>query len=132
MIRRPPRSTLFPYTTLFRSRATHRSPRCRGPRAAFPSRSTHSRAHPPRYWNANAPTRLGSTVGALLSAERFSCDNLSATHSITRRTLLRQRRTVMDHDARHASEYAFLVPDEARGAVLRRGVGCHGSLHARP
>jgi len=71
-------------------------------------------------------------VGALLSAERFSCDNLSATHSITRRTLLRQRRTVMDHDARHASEYAFLVPDEARGAVLRRGVGCHGSLHARP
>src|SRR2546426_3040938 len=24
MIRRPPRSTLFPYTTLFRSRATHR------------------------------------------------------------------------------------------------------------
>src|SRR2546430_12090641 len=26
MIRRPPRSTLFPYTTLFRS---HRTPRCR-------------------------------------------------------------------------------------------------------
>src|SRR2546430_16401553 len=28
MIRRPPRSTLFPYTTLFRS--THQSRRCRG------------------------------------------------------------------------------------------------------
>src|SRR2546423_9219699 len=27
MIRRPPRSTLFPYTTLFRSRAPGRSPR---------------------------------------------------------------------------------------------------------
>src|SRR5574342_839735 len=26
MIRRPPRSTLFPYTTLFRSRARHQSP----------------------------------------------------------------------------------------------------------
>src|SRR3712207_7165517 len=26
MIRRPPRSTLFPYTTLFRSRAVHRAP----------------------------------------------------------------------------------------------------------
>src|SRR5256885_8608027 len=25
MIRRPPRSTLFPYTTLFRSRSNHRS-----------------------------------------------------------------------------------------------------------
>src|SRR5438034_6540987 len=28
MIRRPPRSTLFPYTTLFRSRRAHRSPDC--------------------------------------------------------------------------------------------------------
>src|SRR5690349_22970321 len=27
MLRRPPRSTLFPYTTLFRSRTTTRSPR---------------------------------------------------------------------------------------------------------
>src|SRR2546425_13300550 len=27
MIRRPPRSTLFPYTTLFRSRPVHRLPR---------------------------------------------------------------------------------------------------------
>src|SRR3712207_8745004 len=27
MIRRPPRSTLFPYTTLFRSRAVRRAPR---------------------------------------------------------------------------------------------------------
>src|SRR5256885_10460395 len=31
MIRRPPRSTLFPYTTLFRSRATGH-PRCPRPR----------------------------------------------------------------------------------------------------
>src|SRR2546427_6879912 len=29
MIRRPPRSTLFPYTTLFRSRAGERARRCR-------------------------------------------------------------------------------------------------------
>src|SRR2546429_6234370 len=28
MIRRPPRSTLFPYTTLFRSRAAHDHSRC--------------------------------------------------------------------------------------------------------
>src|SRR5256885_6940752 len=31
MIRRPPRSTLFPYTTLFRSRDHGRSPRALGP-----------------------------------------------------------------------------------------------------
>src|SRR3989442_6862367 len=30
MIRRPPRSTLFPYTTLFRSRRTPRGPPSRG------------------------------------------------------------------------------------------------------
>src|SRR2546422_10416723 len=29
MIRRPPRSTLFPYTTLFRSLSRRRRPRCR-------------------------------------------------------------------------------------------------------
>src|SRR5437660_11706631 len=44
MIRRPPRSTLFPYTTLFRSRGSG-SPRWRcpwqstGPRARAPERS---------------------------------------------------------------------------------------------
>src|SRR3712207_7414959 len=32
MIRRPPRSTLFPYTTLFRSRTSQRAARHRGPR----------------------------------------------------------------------------------------------------
>src|SRR3712207_8582209 len=31
MIRRPPRSTLFPYTTLFRSRSHNRGVRRRGP-----------------------------------------------------------------------------------------------------
>src|SRR5436305_3281598 len=36
MIRRPPRSTLFPYTTLFRSRK--RSGQCRGSGGAFPRR----------------------------------------------------------------------------------------------
>src|SRR5258705_9158911 len=39
MIRRPPRSTLFPYTTLFRSRdldRRERSPRARGPTNAAP------------------------------------------------------------------------------------------------
>src|SRR5256885_11204584 len=37
MIRRPPRSTLFPYTTLFRSRQTspRRSSPCGAPNAAF-------------------------------------------------------------------------------------------------
>src|SRR5438309_7115646 len=44
MIRRPPRSTLFPYTTLFRSFATHNC----GSRGRTGRRITRSRSSPPR------------------------------------------------------------------------------------
>src|SRR5438309_6620628 len=37
MIRRPPRSTLFPYTTLFRSRSTRRRSRPSAPAALRPA-----------------------------------------------------------------------------------------------
>src|SRR3712207_7848184 len=43
MIRRPPRSTLFPYTTLFRSRLAEPVPR---PRLRRRARSPHRRARP--------------------------------------------------------------------------------------
>src|SRR3712207_8303100 len=43
MIRRPPRSTLFPYTTLFRSPETSPSPRASGYRAAASSSPTVTR-----------------------------------------------------------------------------------------
>src|SRR2546430_16624956 len=43
MIRRPPRSTLFPYTTLFRSSCCPRS-RSRAYRHPFPARPGRSRA----------------------------------------------------------------------------------------
>src|SRR2546422_5538173 len=48
MIRRPPRSTLFPYTTLFRSRprVRHRAPRRQG------------REHPHRFGRARDGVRL--------------------------------------------------------------------------
>src|SRR5438874_3339944 len=42
MIRRPPRSTLFPYTTLFRSRSSRR--RARGRRGEGPSPSKRRRS----------------------------------------------------------------------------------------
>src|SRR5215475_15250316 len=44
MIRRPPRSTLFPYTTLFRSRASsgRRAPGRAGPHRAPPHRDRKS------------------------------------------------------------------------------------------
>src|SRR3989442_8007043 len=43
MIRRPPRSTLFPYTTLFRSQARGRHARHRHPRADAPRRARRFR-----------------------------------------------------------------------------------------
>src|SRR5215510_6872424 len=39
MIRRPPRSTLFPYTTLFRPRAAHRPEPCRAARGGRGARA---------------------------------------------------------------------------------------------
>src|SRR3712207_8693662 len=42
MIRRPPRSTLFPYTTLFRSRSATRP---EAKRLTTPSRRQHDRQH---------------------------------------------------------------------------------------
>src|SRR5256885_11122045 len=47
MIRRPPRSTLFPYTTLFRSVA------CSGRRNSF----VRSRGHNRRHWRRSAADR---------------------------------------------------------------------------
>src|SRR2546427_3382745 len=50
MIRRPPRSTLFPYTTLFRSSAGRTGPRGSGPRRLRrrdPWRWRRGRARPP-------------------------------------------------------------------------------------
>src|SRR5260221_9145199 len=56
MIRRPPRSTLFPYTTLFRSLAV-RVPRSHGCRAPPPSPSGLSRS-----WPGPAPKPSNETV----------------------------------------------------------------------
>src|SRR2546425_8927799 len=48
MIRRPPRSTLFPYTTLFRSTAPEPRRRCASPCAMGASSPTRSATSTPR------------------------------------------------------------------------------------
>src|SRR3990172_8360365 len=59
MIRRPPRSTLFPYTTLFRSGTADPEPRPhRGPRAA-----DRHRGDPARHQQDRKSTRLNSSHG---------------------------------------------------------------------
>src|SRR5947207_15975890 len=58
MIRRPPRSTLFPYTTLFRSRRRCRSPRARRDRGS--TRGSASRSSTCRRPDRKS-TRLNSS-----------------------------------------------------------------------
>src|SRR3712207_7029802 len=62
MIRRPPRSTLFPYTTLFRSRP---APARRQPRRPLEGRHADARRRP-----RHGPERRGQLPGALEVRER--------------------------------------------------------------
>src|SRR5688572_31503522 len=58
MIRRPPRSTLFPYTTLFRSHG-------QAPALDIPVQKDMGRAClMPRHVNGNGPVRRDSSLGA--------------------------------------------------------------------
>src|SRR3712207_7956768 len=57
MIRRPPRSTLFPYTTLFRSEAGPRDCSCHEHSARAPRRAPRTLADHRRMTQANRQTR---------------------------------------------------------------------------
>src|SRR2546421_8059788 len=58
MIRRPPRSTLFPYTTLFRSQGRRRGDQATAAWAASRTRDTRSgRSRPTRTRRGIGPTR---------------------------------------------------------------------------
>src|SRR5256885_13339535 len=88
MIRRPPRSTLFPYTTLFRSHSLHRGPRSRGGRELLRHlrRAAHLRAlcagraqHSPHLLRAHVllPALRRHGVSQDVPAQRrISCDAL--------------------------------------------------------
>src|SRR6266404_8175466 len=67
MIRRPPRSTLFPYTTLFRSRPP--GPRRRSRDGTTVYRTAGSRGHR-RAWPRRAPGRDGPHPGWTTSTQR--------------------------------------------------------------
>src|SRR5439155_25105984 len=92
MNRRPPRSTLFPYTTLFRSLATHR-PRGR-------HRALHHadlRADPARLARAPLGERLVALAGPLRSEEHTS--ELQSRGHLVCRLLLEKKKTGHDHVA---------------------------------
>src|SRR5437763_4409095 len=90
MIRRPPRSTLFPYTTLFRSNWRR-----------VPSRS-------PLPALAIAPeTKLGTASSGLRSEERFSRN--AETDLVCR--LLLEKKNKKKHSATKKESHQFLQAD---------------------
>src|SRR3712207_7793514 len=82
MIRRPPRSTLFPYTTLFRSAAPLRRHRPEGAEGRQPeaqhANAPPSPARPPRGQRRGLALRL--TLGCLLAEDRKST-RLNSSHA---------------------------------------------------
>src|SRR2546426_8187414 len=137
MIRRPPRSTLFPYTTLFRS---HHLPRPvfgpghqkRDPRGQGVLRGTRERTHPARYRGERGPLRrqeqgpfsMRARIVATGSAvprrilRNSDLERMVATSGewIVGRTGIRERRVVDDGVAS-----SDLGTDAARAALAASG-----------
>src|SRR5260221_9799126 len=76
MIRRPPRSTLFPYTTLFRSSPLRRKGDRRRPKRSSPWVGTCSTSHPTLF---RAVGRTGCAVLRLPSGR--ACPSRSEEHT---------------------------------------------------
>src|SRR3712207_7499895 len=90
MIRRPPRSTLFPYTPLFRS-----SPRSTSRRSRRCSRSSPPRAGPPQRRRPDAVPPFGATrlrLGGGRSEEHTS--ELQSRQYLVCRLLLEKKKTI--------------------------------------
>src|SRR5436309_6908838 len=74
MIRRPPRSTLFPYTTLFRSRFGETRSAVRvAPRSWFLAVATLVTRRPPRRSVRHCRAEIGKHTSELQSRENLVC-----------------------------------------------------------
>src|SRR3712207_7944364 len=92
MIRRPPRSTLFPYTTLFRSAASWRS--C-APTLRSTSSGRSTRRWTPRGASCGDPTAGGCCAGRRRSEEHTS--ELQSRQYLVCRLLLEKKKSHVDH-----------------------------------
>src|SRR3712207_8252027 len=101
MIRRPPRSTLFPYTTLFRSSASSTSTMSASKRSRFRRRSLVPSSHQLQY--SFTSSSLPSGKRRLRSEEHTS--ELQSRQYLVCRLLLEKKK---------ASSHAFLHPHSLR------------------
>src|SRR5258708_21617759 len=98
MIRRPPRSTLFPYTTLFRSLASSRE-RCRG----------RCRSTPP---SAPAATRSATSRCAGRRSEEHTSELQSPDHIVCRLLLEKKNHLSLHHQSIGPAPQLRLLPTE--------------------
>src|SRR3712207_8341598 len=95
MIRRPPRSTLFPYTTLFRSRLQRMRYAARLPRrklCALVSRGSTRRRRRAEYRTTSVPSTVTSRSSSGRSEEHTS--ELQSRQYLVCRLLLEKKRIV--------------------------------------
>src|SRR5256886_2868260 len=102
MIRRPPRSTLFPYTTLFRSRE-------RGFRAVFP--------HPPDVGGRYAPLTVVGMLPAALRSEEHTSELQSQSNLVCRLLLEKKKKNTLATDTQTRRPHHSLVHRRARRPV---------------
>src|SRR5258705_10181590 len=101
MIRRPPRSTLFPYTTLFRSR---KSARHTGHRRDAEVRGVHQGDELPPAWRANRAARCRSRRSAGGSRGHRSEEHTSELQSLRHlvcRLLLEKKKKEEEASTKH-------------------------------
>src|SRR5258708_28864204 len=100
MIRRPPRSTLFPYTTLFRSpHSAYRSEEAPSGTAGFPAAS----ASPGRDWGRGS--RLSRRASAGHRSEEHTSELQSPDHLVCRLLLEKKKNPL----SRSRLEYRLAV-----------------------
>src|SRR3712207_7863452 len=86
MIRRPPRSTLFPYTTLFRSLPTHLAKRSH-------RRSSTGASTPCAPWGAQVTTRRRRCFEGGVRSEEHTSELQSRQYLVCRLLLEKKKRT---------------------------------------
>src|SRR6266487_1170943 len=115
MIRRPPRSTLFPYTTLFRSAPSQRRRRRRG--RAGPSRRWSSPGSRARHRPELDPLTLWESVQRPFSEQEVAVDRVKRAEAARRIDTLLER--VVRADGRYLARVreVWVFGSFARGAL---------------
>src|SRR5256885_14611562 len=115
MIRRPPRSTLFPYTTLFRSHAQVAG----GQASVYGAALTAS--YEVDFWGRNRATR--DAAAAAWQASRFDQDTVRLTvtaqvaHGWLQAVALRERQAIAARNVANAERLLGLVESRARAGA---------------